>query len=73
MKNTFTITEVPPRTDDSLNTLVSLSTLLIPEGSPAKNKYYLDLKIMPINTMPVFYTSFITTKNDDGINVDGDC
>ncbi len=70
MKNTFTITEVPPRTDDSLNTLVSLSTLLIPEGSPAKNKYYLDLKIMPIN-YAVFYTSFITTKNDDGINVDG--
>lgn len=68
MKNSFTIKEVSPRLDTSFKTANNLSTLLIPSGSPALDKYYLDLKLMTVNYAP-FYTAFAPTtsgKNDAG-------
>lgn len=57
MRASFTLTELAPRpyTDATEN---SLSTLLIPKNHPtALNKFYVDLKIMPIN-YATFYTAF---------------
>ena len=74
MKKSFTIKEVSPILDSSIKGVNSLSTLLIPDGSPAFDKYYLDLKLMTVNYAP-FYTAFTTTQANSGgdgtLNVDG--
>jgi hypothetical protein len=66
-KNSFTLTEVPPTLDTSINVEGSLSTILIPNG-PGRNKHYVDLKLMTLN-YATFYTAFAVTQG--GINVGG--
>lgn len=68
MKDSFTLTELAPKLDTSISGLNSLSTLLIPEGSQALNKYYVDLKLLPVN-YAIFYTALATQQNN--INVQG--
>jgi Flp pilus assembly protein TadG len=66
MKNSFTLTEIPPKLDTSTTApIVSLSGLLIPDGHPARDKYYVDLKLMTVN-YATFYTAFATTKSSAG-------
>ena len=79
MKTSFTLTEIPPQpfTDEATN---SLSTLLIPSSAPeAKTKFYLDLKLMPIN-IATFYTAFNSTSEENAFlqnaiqaNADAQC
>lgn len=78
MKNSFTLTEVSPTLDSNVKVKNSLSTLLIPDGSNASNKYYLDLKLMTLN-YATFYTAFTTTKggikvtSSDPVSSEGQC
>lgn len=75
MKESFTLTEIPPKPDAEFLTADSLSTLLIPDSAQnAKNKYYLDLKLITVN-YSTFYTGFTTTQNkfDDGVSAEGAC
>lgn len=67
LRASFTLTELPPRPYRSENEK-SLSNLLIPTGSQAFNKYYLDLKLMTVN-YATFYTQFTQTSGD--VNVQG--
>lgn len=67
LRSSFTLTEIPPTPYVSDNDQ-SLSNLLIPSATKAREKYYLDLKLMTIN-IATFYTSFTSNKGD--INVDG--
>lgn len=64
MRTTFTLTELPVTTFLSENTN-SLSNLLIPDGN--REKYYLDLKLMPIN-LATFYTSFVSAQGTVNVN-----
>jgi len=50
----YTLTELAPTVPSSLGNDFSLSNILIPSG-PARDKYYLDLKMMTVN-----YASFFT-------------
>lgn len=67
-KNSFTLTEVPPVLNTTIDAEGSLSTILIPKGSPARQKYYVDLKLMTLN-YATFYTAFTTAQG--GIKVGG--
>ena len=67
MKNSFTLTELPPNVGAN-NVDVSLSTLLIPNGAnDARNKTYLDLKLITANYAP-FYTTFATSQGNIEVN-----
>lgn len=63
LKNTYTLTELPPRPFSDTNEN-SLSNLLIP--STNREKHYLDLKLIPLN-LATFYTSFVTAKGSSNI------
>jgi hypothetical protein len=67
MRNSFTLREIAPRPKIATSAF-SLSNLLIPKTSSAKNKYYLDLKLMTAN-LATFYTMFTTTQGE--VNIDG--
>ncbi len=67
MRHSFTLKEIPPQPFIDTEAY-SLSNLLIPASSTAKNKYYLDLKLMTLN-LATFYTLFTTTKGD--VEVEG--
>jgi hypothetical protein len=54
LKCFFTLSELPPTVPSQLGSEQSLSNILIPPG-PARDKYYLDLKLQSVN-----YASFYT-------------
>lgn len=56
-KNSFKLTELAPEVKID-NNQASLSNLFIPSSSTGNEKYYLDLKIMPINFVN-FFTALI--------------
>lgn len=62
MKNSFTLTEIPPkeyfRENDTNN-----SNLLLPATSAAKRKYFVDLKLMMAN-LAIFYAALIPRADD---------
>lgn len=66
MKNSFTLTEIPPQLRPADPN--SLSDLLIPSASSALNKYYLDLQLITANYAP-FYTTFAVSQ--DKLNING--
>ncbi len=63
MQTSFTLTELSPSLNTSLQKVNSLSTLLIPDGHAATRKYYLDLKLMTVN-YSTFYTAFTASTGD---------
>lgn len=65
MKDSFTIKELSPTVDNNLKTQLNLSTLLIPEGSQAREKFYLDLQLMVLN-YTVLYTAFTPSSSKGG-------
>lgn len=67
MRQSFTLTEIPTNPYVSENDQ-SLSNLLIPASTPAREKFYLDLKLMTVN-LATFYTQFTQSQGD--INVNG--
>ena len=64
LKASFTLKEISP-TIPNLGDNFSLSNSMIPADNPARQKRYLDLKLITLNLAP-FYTSFITKPNADG-------
>lgn len=75
MRNSFTLTEIPPlefRTDSTF----SLSNVLIPESGSARSKYYLDLKLGIVN-YAIFYTMMSSTSSraprPGGVPEDASC
>lgn len=58
MKNSFKLTELAPRLFTSLG---NLSTLFMPKDFTPQ-KYYLDLKVMPIN-YSIFFTSLVSRQS----------
>ena len=78
MKNTLVITELSPQTT-TFNQGAGLSGFLIPKNSVIgteqyNKKYYLDLKVVPINYM-IYFTSFVseTSEAGGGISAEGSC
>lgn len=76
MKNSFTLTELPPNVSNQ-NIDTGLSFLLIPQGSGGRQKSYLDLKLLTANYAP-FYTAFATSQgnirvNNQVIDSEGQC
>ncbi len=74
-KNSFTLKEISPMINESINSEGSLSTTLIPAGK--WQKPYLDLKLMTLN-YSTFYTSFTTAQGNlkvgsEVINAEGQC
>jgi Flp pilus assembly protein TadG len=69
MRASFTLTEVPPTPFVSDNDQ-SLSNLLIPASTSAREKFYLDLKLMTLN-LATFYTMFTQSKGDINTPVGG--
>lgn len=70
MRRSYTLTEIPPTpfVDESDK---ALSTLLIPQDADfARNKFYLDLKLMTVN-LATFYTSFVSNTQAGGFEVNG--
>lgn len=67
LRETFTLTEIPPRPFRSENAK-DLSNLFIPSSSSARDKYYLDLKLMTVN-LATFFTQFTQTTGD--VNIQG--
>lgn len=68
LRHSFTLKEIPPQPFIDTNEF-SLSNLLIPsEKQAARQKYYLDLKLMTAN-LATFYTFFAQTTGD--VNVAG--
>ncbi|MCO4755016.1 MAG: hypothetical protein KC478_11085 [Bacteriovoracaceae bacterium] len=67
LKCTFKLTELPPRLPN-LGGPFTLSNLLIPDSTQARNKYYLDLKLMPVN-YATFFTLLAAVSTDNGIKV----
>jgi hypothetical protein len=60
LRHSFTLREIAPKPKIATS-VFSLSNLLIPQASTAKNKFYVDLKLMTAN-LATFYTMFTTTK-----------
>lgn len=57
--NRFRMREIPPTPFTTTDT--DLSSFIIPKGSAsALNKYYVDLKVVPVN-YAIFYTAFFST------------
>lgn len=70
LKCSFTLSEIAPRVPD-LGSAYTLSNLLIPSSKPnARNKHYLDLKLMPVN-LATFYTMLAPVTTTNGIKVQG--
>lgn len=62
MRDSFTLTEISPA-EFTEGDAFAMSNLLIPSGSAALKKYYLDLKLMTVNFAPL-YTMFTSNVGD---------
>ena len=67
LKCTFKLSELAPRLPN-LGGPFTLSNLLIPDNTQARRKYFLDLKLMPVN-YATFFTLLASTTTDSGIQV----
>ncbi len=65
LSNNFKLTELAPKPFNA--TANSLSGVLIPAGSKALDKYYLDLQMMPVNFATIFSTFVDTANQNDAI------
>ncbi|MAF77024.1 MAG: hypothetical protein CME60_02595 [Halobacteriovoraceae bacterium] len=73
MGSRFRLREIPPT--PLLPEVTDLSAFLIPADSPALQKYYLDLKAMPVN-YAIFYTAFFSTTakfKNTSVTSEGQC
>ena len=80
IKNTLLIKELRP-SPMTFTRNKGLSGFLIPEnatvaGDQYSSKYYLDLKIIPVNYL-IYFTSFVSSSNDNefggGVSAEGSC
>ncbi len=73
MASRFRLREIPPT--PLLPETTDLSAFLIPAGADALQKYYLDLKVVPVN-YALFYTAFFSTTakfKNTSVTSEGQC